>query len=75
MSVDESISGVNASFGLPIAGRGPKSIIKRITAKLIWPFLRHQVDVNHVLIAEIRDLQAKNHVLAAIVEREAQVLR
>ncbi len=70
MSVDESISGVNTSFGLPIAGRGPKSIIKRMTAKLIWPFLRHQVDVNHVLIAEVRDLQAKQAVLLAVVEQQ-----
>ena len=70
MSVDESISGVNSSFGLPIAGRGPKSIIQRITAKLIWPFLRHQVDVNHVLVAEMRDLQAKQEVLLAVVEQQ-----
>ena len=70
MAVDESISGVNSSFGLPIAGRGPKAIIKRFTAKLVWPFLRHQVDVNHVLVAEMRDLQAKQEILLAVVEQQ-----
>ncbi len=69
MSVDESIAGVNTSFGLPISGRGPGSLIRRVTAKFVWPFLRHQVDVNHVLIAEIRDLQARQTVLAALVEQ------
>ncbi|NNN07984.1 MAG: methyltransferase domain-containing protein [Acidimicrobiaceae bacterium] len=70
MSVDESISGVNSSFGLPITGHGPSSLIKRITAKFIWPFLRHQVDLNHVLVAEIRELQARQAVLSAVVEHQ-----
>ena len=70
MSVDESISGVNASFGLPISGRSPKSLIRRMTAKLVWPFLRHQVDLNHVLVAEIRGLQTKQDILLAVVEQQ-----
>jgi O-antigen chain-terminating methyltransferase len=70
MSVDESISRVNSSFGLPIVGHGPKSLVKRLTAKLIWPFLRHQVDVNHVIVAEIRELQAHQTHLAATVEAQ-----
>ena len=69
MSVDESTAGVNTSFGLPISGRGPASIIRRITAKFVWPFLRHQVDLNHVLIAEIRELQARQGVLTALVDQ------
>ena len=70
MSVDESISRVNSSFGLPITGHGPKSLLKRLTAKLIWPFLRHQVDVNHVIVAEISELQAHQTHLAATVEAQ-----
>ena len=70
MSVDESIAGVNSSFGLPISGHGPKSILKRITAKFIWPFLRHQVDLNHVLVAELRELQSQNDTLRAVVEQQ-----
>ena len=69
MSVDESLVGVSTSFGLPSAGRGPSSLLKKFIAKLIWPFLRHQVDVNHVLVAEIRELQAHNSVLRAVVEQ------
>jgi 2-polyprenyl-3-methyl-5-hydroxy-6-metoxy-1,4-benzoquinol methylase len=70
MSVDESMAGVSSSFGLPITGRGPKSILRRITAKFIWPFLRHQVDVNHVLVAELRELQSKNDALRVVVEQQ-----
>jgi len=70
MSVDESISRVNSSFGLPITGYGPKSLLKRLTAKFIWPFLRHQVDVNHVLVAELRELQARQTHLVATVEAQ-----
>jgi O-antigen chain-terminating methyltransferase len=55
---------------LPITGRGPKSILNRITAKFIWPFLRHQVDVNHVLVAELRELQSKNDALRAVIEQQ-----
>ena len=70
MAVDESIAGVNPSFGLPIAGRGPKSMVKRLTAKLVWPFLRHQVDVNMVLVAEIRELQARQDALLSVIEQQ-----
>lgn len=70
MSVDESISRVNSSFGLPITGYGPKSLLKRLTAKFIWPFLRHQVDVNHVLVAELREVQARQTHLVATVEAQ-----
>ena len=70
MSVDESISRVNSSFGLPITGYGPKSLLKRLTAKFIWPFLRHQVDVNHVIVAELRELQARQGHLVATVEAQ-----
>ena len=70
MSVDESISRVNSSFGLPITGYGPKSLLKRLTAKFIWPFLRHQVDVNHVFVAELRELQARQGHLVATVEAQ-----
>ncbi|MBW4029740.1 MAG: class I SAM-dependent methyltransferase [Acidobacteria bacterium] len=70
MSVDESISRVNSSFGLPITGHGPKSLLKRLTAKFIWPFLRHQVDVNHVLVAELREIQARQTHLVATVEAQ-----
>ena len=70
MSVDESISRVNSSFGLPLTGYGPKSLLKRLTAKFIWPFLRHQVDVNHVVVAELRELQARQGHLVAMVEAQ-----
>jgi O-antigen chain-terminating methyltransferase len=70
MAVDDSLAGVNPSFGLPIAGRGPGSIFRRMVAKIIWPFLRHQVDVNHMLVAEIRDLQVNQNVLLAVVEQQ-----
>ena len=70
MSVDESISRVNSSFGLPITGYGPKSLLKRLTAKFIWPFLRHQVDVNHVFVAELRELQARQGHLVDMVEAQ-----
>jgi 2-polyprenyl-3-methyl-5-hydroxy-6-metoxy-1,4-benzoquinol methylase len=70
MAVDESLAGVNPSFGLPIAGRGPTSIVKRVMVKFLWPFLRHQVDVNHMLVAEIRDLQAQQGVLLAIAQEQ-----
>jgi O-antigen chain-terminating methyltransferase len=70
MAVDDSLAGVNPSFGLPIAGRGPGSILRRMVAKIIWPFLRHQVDVNHMLVAEIRDLQVNQNVLLAVVEQQ-----
>ena len=68
MAVDESIAGVNTSLGLPVVGRGPKSLLKRMTAKFVWPFLRHQVDVNQVLINEIRDLQNRHGALLELVE-------
>ena len=70
MAVDDSLAGVNPAFGMPIRGRGPGSILRRVVAKFIWPFLRHQVDVNHMLIAEIRDLQAAQNVLLAIVDQQ-----
>ncbi|HEY5303585.1 MAG TPA: class I SAM-dependent methyltransferase [Acidimicrobiales bacterium] len=70
MAVDDSLAGVNPSFGLPIAGRGPGSLLKRFIAKFIWPFLRHQVDVNHMLVAEIRDLQANQGVLLAVIDQQ-----
>ena len=70
MAEDESTEGVNSSFGLPITGRGPKSMMKRVTAKFIWPFLRHQVDVNLVLVSEIRDLQTRHDALLTLVEQQ-----
>lgn len=70
MAVDDSLAGVNPAFGMPIRGRGPGSILRRVVAKFIWPFLRHQVDVNHMFIAEIRDLQAAQNVLLAIVDQQ-----
>jgi len=70
MAVDESIAGVNPSFGLPIQGRGPKSLLKRATAKFVWPFLRHQVDVNMVLVTEIRELQSRQQALITLVEQQ-----
>jgi len=70
MSIDDAISKVSPTFGLPIAGRGPGALIKKMTAKLIWPFLRHQVDVNNVLLAELRDLQARQEALQAIVDQQ-----
>ena len=70
MAVDDSLAGVNPAFGMPMRGRGPGSILRRVVAKFIWPFLRHQVDVNHMLIAEIRDLQAAQNVLLAIVDQQ-----
>jgi O-antigen chain-terminating methyltransferase len=41
-----------------------------MTAKLIWPFLRHQVDVNHVLVAELRELHARLEGLGAADEQQ-----
>jgi 2-polyprenyl-3-methyl-5-hydroxy-6-metoxy-1,4-benzoquinol methylase len=70
MAVDDSLAGVNPAFGMPIKGRGPGSILRRVVAKFIWPFLRHQVDVNHMIVAEIRDLQASQNVLLAIVDQQ-----
>jgi 2-polyprenyl-3-methyl-5-hydroxy-6-metoxy-1,4-benzoquinol methylase len=70
MAVDDSLAGVNPAFGMPIRGRGPGSILRRVVAKFIWPFLRHQVDVNHMIVAEIRDLQASQNVLLAIVDQQ-----
>lgn len=70
MAVDDSLAGVNPSFGLPITGRGPTSLLRRIVAKFIWPFLRHQVDVNHMLVAEIRELQTNQVVMLAVIEQE-----
>jgi SAM-dependent methyltransferase len=61
---------VNSSFGLPVTGRSPKSILKRVTAKFIWPFLRHQVDVNLVLVNEIRELQARQDALHTLVDQQ-----
>jgi O-antigen chain-terminating methyltransferase len=55
---------------MPVTGRGPGALVRRAIAKLIWPFLRHQVDLNHVLVAEVRDLQAKQDVLLATVEQQ-----
>ena len=73
MSVDESMSRVNSSFGLPLAGRGPSSLVKRLTAKFIWPFLRHQFDVNLVLVAELREVEARHaHLLAALEAQRHQ---
>lgn len=68
MTVDESISRVNAAFGLPITGHGPTSLVRRLTAKFIWPFLRHQVDVNHVLVAELREMQSRQERLQSVIE-------
>jgi 2-polyprenyl-3-methyl-5-hydroxy-6-metoxy-1,4-benzoquinol methylase/FtsZ-binding cell division protein ZapB len=68
MTVDESISRVNVAFGLPITGHGPTSLVRRLTAKFIWPFLRHQVDVNHVLVAELREMQSRQERLQSVIE-------
>ena len=70
MAVDGSLARVNPSFGLPVVGRGPTALVKRFVAKLIWPFLRHQVDLNHMLVAEIGELQVSQRVLLALVEQQ-----
>ena len=71
MSLDDSIDAVSVSFGMPVTGRGPGSLLKRAIAKLVWPFLHHQVNLNHVLIAEIRELRAQQDSLIATVEHHS----
>ena len=70
MSLDESNNGVSSSFGMPVTGRGPGSLLRRVVAKFVWPFLRHQVDLNHVVLAELRDLQARQQETLDVVEHQ-----
>ena len=74
MSIDDAISPANTSFGIPVNGRGPGALLRKLRAKLLWPFLRHQVDFNHAVIAELRDVRAAHEALRDAVHQHAEVL-
>jgi O-antigen chain-terminating methyltransferase len=74
MSLDESLSHVSSSFGLPLSGRGPRALVTRLVAKLVWPLVRHQVDMNQVLIAELRDLRARHDELVDLRARHDELV-
>jgi len=74
MSIDDAISPANTSFGIPVTGRGPGAMLRKLRARLLWPFLRHQVDFNHAVVAELRDLRAAHEALRDAVHQHAEVL-
>lgn len=59
-------------MGLPFPGWTPSRLVKRLVARLSWPFLHHQVAFNHAVLAELASLDAD---LRATVEREVANLR
>lgn len=46
----------NADLGLPVDASGRFRLVKRVVAKLCWPFLRHQIAFNHAVLQSNREL-------------------
>jgi len=42
---DDDIRDVG-TFGLPVTGRGPRALLRRVAAKCLWPFLKVQIEHN-----------------------------
>ncbi len=53
-----SVGEANADLGLPVAS-GRLRLARRLLAKLLWPFLRHQIQVNRALLAELDAVRAR----------------
>jgi hypothetical protein len=62
----------HADLGLPVAASEPFRIVKRIVAKVSWPFLRHQIAFNHALLQLSRELAER---MTRLQERIEQDLR
>lgn len=53
----------HAGLGLPVARDAKMRLAKRIVARLLWPFLRHQVEFNREVLAvlvEVRNALAED---------------
>ncbi|MGO8876546.1 MAG: methyltransferase domain-containing protein [Acidimicrobiales bacterium] len=62
----------HADLGLPFPGRTPSRLVKRLVARLSWPFLHHQVAFNHAVLAALAALEEG---LRATVESQVTELR
>jgi hypothetical protein len=62
----------HADLGLPVGASERFRLIKRLLAKVSWPFLRHQIAFNHALIQSNRELAER---MARLQERIEQDLR
>jgi O-antigen chain-terminating methyltransferase len=47
----------HAALGLPVTGK--LSLVRRTIAKILWPFLRHQIIVNRSVLAELEAVQRR----------------
>jgi len=45
---DDDIRDVG-TFGLPVTGRGPRALLRRVAAKCLWPFLKVQIEHNRLM--------------------------
>ncbi|MDA8292447.1 MAG: class I SAM-dependent methyltransferase [Actinomycetota bacterium] len=48
----------HAALGLPVAS-GRLKAVRKVVARLLWPILRHQVEVNRSLLAELDAVRAR----------------
>lgn len=62
----------HADLGLPVGASERFRLVKRLLAKVSWPFLRHQIAFNHALIQSNRELAER---MARLQERIEQDLR
>ncbi len=45
------------NFGLPLTGRGPRALLQRVVAKVLWPFLKVQIEHNRLMEENLKTLR------------------
>ncbi|HUY30736.1 MAG TPA: class I SAM-dependent methyltransferase [Acidimicrobiales bacterium] len=62
----------HADLGLPVPYGTPHRLVKRIVARVLWPFLRHQVEFNRDLLAgvleQVGTVEHHGHAIFAVRE-------
>lgn len=62
----------HAGLGLPVPYGTPHRLVKRIVARVLWPFLRHQVEFNRDLLAgvleQVGTVEHHGHAIFAVRE-------
>ena len=51
------------NFGLPLTGRGPRALLQRVVAKVLWPFLKVQIEHNRLMEENLKTRRRFTEVL------------
>ncbi len=73
MTTDQ-ITPEDINLGLPVPQSSRRKLIKKIVAKLNWPFLSHQIKINNSVIPKINQLSQNDENLAQTLNGISTVL-